>query len=152
MHILLAEDNLVNQKLAVAMLQRLGHTVVVAATGKDAVERWQHEPFDLVLMDVQMPEMDGFEATQEIRSREKSTGARVSIIAMTANTMPGDRERCLRSGMDDYLGKPISKNELQKVVAKYHPSRAAKPALPNPQAQPQTTAEATMACQVKSAL
>jgi CheY-like chemotaxis protein len=117
--ILLAEDNVVNQKLAVIMLEKMGHTVVQAASGKDALEKWEQTRFDLVLMDVQMPEMDGFEATHEIRSREKLTGAHVPIVAMTANTMSGDRERCLKSGMDDYVGKPITSRELLRVVAKF---------------------------------
>jgi len=123
LRVLLAEDNIVNQKLAATMIEKMGHTVVQAATGKEAVEKWEQNQFDLVFMDVQMPVMDGFEATQEIRSREKLTGAHVPIIAMTANTMSGDRERCLKSGMDDYVGKPVAIRELLRAIAKFGPPR-----------------------------
>lgn len=125
--ILLAEDNVVNQKLAVIMLEKMGHTVVQAATGKDALEKWEQTRFDLVFMDVQMPEMDGFETTHEIRSREKLTGAHVPIVAMTANAMSGDRERCLKAGMDDYIAKPITSRELLRVVAKFGTRKCARP-------------------------
>jgi PAS domain S-box-containing protein len=116
LRILLAEDSLVNQKLAVGLLEKWGHSVFVANNGSEAVVASQAEPFDLVIMDVQMPEMDGLEATETIRSREQSTGAHVPILAMTAHAMKGDRERCLASGMDDYISKPIRAGQLQETI------------------------------------
>ena len=110
--ILLAEDSLVNQKLAVGLLEKYGHTVVVANHGREAVAAFESQPFDLILMDVQMPELDGFEATGVIRAEESRTGAHMPIIAMTAHAMKGDRERCLEAGMDGYIAKPIHANEL----------------------------------------
>jgi two-component system sensor histidine kinase/response regulator len=124
LRVLLAEDNLVNQKLTVRLLEKQGHTIVVAANGREAVEAVQRQPFDLVLMDVQMPEMDGFEATAAIRQLERGTGRHLPILAMTAYAMKGDRERCLASGMDDYISKPIQPRELwekiDKLVAPNH--------------------------------
>ena len=116
LQILLAEDNAVNQKLAVRLLERRGHAVVVAGTGKAALEALARQPFDLVLMDVQMPEMDGLEATVLIREGEKETGKRIPIIAMTANAMVGDKERCLAAGMDGYVSKPIQIKELFDAI------------------------------------
>jgi signal transduction histidine kinase/ligand-binding sensor domain-containing protein/CheY-like chemotaxis protein len=116
LHVLVAEDNAVNQKLAVRMLEKMGHTVVVAANGKQAVETWQHEHFDLIFMDVQMPEMDGFKATSEIRKMEKITGQHIPIIAMTAHAMLGDRARCMEAGMDYYISKPVNRDELVKTI------------------------------------
>jgi two-component system sensor histidine kinase/response regulator len=118
LRLLLAEDNLVNQKLAVRLLEKQGHTVVVAANGREAVEVVGREPFDLVLMDVQMPEMDGFEATAAIRQAERGTGQHIPILAMTAYAMKGDRERCLDSGMDGYVSKPIQPRELGEMINK----------------------------------
>ncbi len=112
MRILLAEDNAVNQKVACRLLEKAGSEVVVADNGKAAVDLWASERFDLVLMDVQMPGMDGFEATAAIRARERETGAHTPIIAMTALAMAGDRERCLAAGMDGYVSKPIDRAEL----------------------------------------
>ncbi|MBS3735122.1 MAG: response regulator [Phycisphaerae bacterium] len=118
LRILLAEDNAVNRKLAERMLQRLGHEAVLTEDGRQAVNQLEGEPFDAVLMDLQMPEMDGFEAVAEIRRREASDASRprAYVIALTAHAMKGDRERCLDAGMDDYLSKPIRLNALQKVL------------------------------------
>ena len=114
--ILLAEDNHVNQILAVRLLERRGHRVVVAQNGREAVQFLEKDHFDLVLMDVQMPEMDGFEATAEIRRKEEKTGRRTRILAMTARAMKGDEERCLASGMDGYIAKPIHAEELYRLL------------------------------------
>jgi signal transduction histidine kinase/HPt (histidine-containing phosphotransfer) domain-containing protein len=116
--ILLAEDSLYNQKLAVALLERHGHHVVVANNGAEAAALARSQPFDLVLMDVQMPEMDGLEATRAIREREAGSDRRLPIVAMTAQAMKGDRERCLESGMDDYLTKPVRSVELYATIEK----------------------------------
>jgi len=106
--VLLAEDNTVNQKLATRLLEKMGHRVSLAANGAEAVRAHAAGRFDLILMDVQMPEMNGFEATARIREREKITGGHVPIVALTAHAIQGDRERCLASGMDDYLSKPLN--------------------------------------------
>jgi two-component system, sensor histidine kinase and response regulator len=123
--ILLAEDNVVNQRLASRILEKRGYRVVIAATGREAVEALKREPFDLVLMDVQMPEMDGFEATAAIRDRENGSGAHIPIIAMTAHAMKGDQERCLQAGMDSYISKPIRGSDLLELVEKHCKSEAA---------------------------
>jgi PAS domain S-box-containing protein len=125
LHILLAEDNPVNQKLAVRLLEKRGHTVVVASSGRVALEALARERFDLVLMDVQMPEMDGFEATLAIRAREQDSGRRVPIIGLTAHAMKGDRERCLAAGMDDYISKPLQPQELFDALARLLPADGA---------------------------
>jgi len=116
LRILLAEDNVVNQRVAVGLLKKRGHHVVVAGTGLAALAAMETEPFDLVLMDVQMPEMGGFEATAAIRAREEGTARRTRIVAMTAHAMSGDRERCAAAGMDGYLPKPIVPAALFEVV------------------------------------
>jgi CheY-like chemotaxis protein len=118
LRILLAEDSLVNQKLAVALLEREGHAVTVAQNGKEAIKAFVSQEFDLVLMDVQMPEMDGFEATAAIRERQRQTGINVPIVAMTAHALKGDRERCLEAGMDDYVSKPIRASQLLTAIEK----------------------------------
>jgi signal transduction histidine kinase/CheY-like chemotaxis protein/streptogramin lyase len=114
--ILLAEDNPVNQKLASRLLEKHGYRVVTASNGREALERLENDHFDLVLMDVQMPEIDGFAATAAIRKKEKTTNAHIPIIAMTAHAMQGDKERCLAEGMDGYVAKPIDFKELLAVV------------------------------------
>jgi two-component system sensor histidine kinase/response regulator len=114
--ILLAEDNLVNQKLASRLLEKRNHSVAVVLNGREALAALEKNHFDLVLMDMQMPEMDGFEATRILREREKSTGRHQPVIAMTALAMNGDRERCMAVGMDGYLSKPIRPQELDEVL------------------------------------
>ena len=116
LEILLAEDNVVNQLVAVRLLEKCGHKVTVADHGGEALAAMAKKRFDLVLMDVQMPEMDGFEATRRIREIEEGTGYRTPIVAMTAHAMAGDRERCLAGGMDDYLTKPVQRGELFRVL------------------------------------
>jgi CheY-like chemotaxis protein len=113
LRILLTEDNPVNQKLAVRLLEKQGHTVSVAGTGREAVRACAAEAFDVVLMDLQMPDMGGIEATRLIRA----SGCRVPIVALTAHAMKGDRERCLEAGMDDYLTKPVRPKELAEALA-----------------------------------
>jgi CheY-like chemotaxis protein len=114
--ILLAEDNLVNQALAVRILQKRGHEVVLALTGSQAISKLAESSIDLILMDVQMPELDGISATHAIRRQEEDSGQHVPIIAMTAYAMEGDRERCIEAGMDDYLSKPIHPAELFRTI------------------------------------
>ena len=116
-HVLLAEDSVVNQRLTVRLLEKHGHTVVVANNGREAVEAIEREHFDVVLMDVQMPVMDGFRATTLIREKENGNGEHIPIIALTAHAMTGDRERCLAAGMDGYICKPIEPNELYAALA-----------------------------------
>ena len=117
--ILLAEDNLVNQKLALRLLEKQGHSVIVVNNGKEAYEQLEQEPYDLVFMDVQMPIMDGFTSTQKIREREKGTGKHITIIAMTAHAMKGDKEQCLESGMDGYISKPIQADKLADIIEEF---------------------------------
>ncbi len=119
LHILLAEDNEVNQKLALRLLEKRGHHVVVAGNGKQALAALEKRPFDLVLMDVQMPEMDGLEATAQLRTSEKGSERHQPVVAMTALVMKGDRERCIEAGMDGYLSKPIRPQELDAVLDTY---------------------------------
>jgi CheY-like chemotaxis protein/nitrogen-specific signal transduction histidine kinase len=118
LRILVAEDNLVNQAVAVAMLGKMGHQVTLANNGLQAMALSSKAEFDLILMDVQMPEMDGFEATRQIRGRELGNGRHIPIIAMTANAMGGDRDRCVASGMDDYISKPISGRSLAEAISR----------------------------------
>ena len=125
LHILLAEDNLVNQRLATRLLEKRGHRVNVAANGREVLQEIEKTNFDLILMDLQMPEMDGFAATEAIREREKGTDAHQEIIALTAHAMVGDRERCLANGMDGYLSKPIRPQELDTLLQKYVDRRLA---------------------------
>jgi two-component system sensor histidine kinase/response regulator len=124
LRILLAEDNRVNQKIAIRLLEKRGHHVVLAASGKEALEALAQASFDLVLMDVHMPDMDGIAATIAIREKEKSTGLHQPVIAMTALAMKGDRERCLAAGMDGYLSKPIDLQQLDDLLAEYTDRRS----------------------------
>ena len=116
LRVLVVEDNPVNQLLAVRLIEKLGHSAAAASNGRDALAALQKEPFDLALMDVQMPDMDGFEVTRAIRRREQTSGVHLPIIAMTAHAMQGDRELCLTAGMDGYISKPINRNDLFAAV------------------------------------
>lgn len=118
LNILVAEDNPVSQKFVEVALKKSGHTVTCAANGKQAVEMAEEQSFDLILMDVQMPEMDGFGATSLIRDYQKATGTYTPIVAMTANAMKGDREKCIEAGMDDYLAKPVKVRDLLDILQK----------------------------------
>ncbi|MCA9773165.1 MAG: response regulator, partial [Myxococcales bacterium] len=138
--ILLAEDNAVNQKLAVRILEKRGHRVTIANNGREAVDAFSSSPeaFDVVLMDVQMPELNGLEATDAIREREHSSGRRTPIIALTAHNMQGDRERCIEAGMDDYVSKPIESRALfaaiERAVEGFAPGASASaPVAPAPE-------------------
>jgi signal transduction histidine kinase/CheY-like chemotaxis protein len=115
LRILLAEDNLVNQRVAMTMLGKMGHRITLATNGLEALEQWRKSDFDLILMDVQMPEMTGLEATTQIR-REEAIGAHVTIVAMTASAMSEDRDRCLAAGMDDFISKPVSYKGIEQVI------------------------------------
>jgi CheY-like chemotaxis protein len=119
--ILLTEDNIVNQRVALRILEKAGHVVAIAENGKAALRMLAEQTFDLILMDVQMPEMGGFEATALIRQKEERTGRHIPIVAMTAHAMAGDRERCLDAGMDDYLAKPVAASALLEMVALHSP-------------------------------
>jgi CheY-like chemotaxis protein len=121
LEILLVEDGLVNQKVALGMLK--GHNVELAENGQEAIERLEQRDFDMVLMDVQMPVMDGLEATLRIREKERETEQHIPIIAMTASAMKGDRERCLQAGMDGYIAKPINREDLSELVDRYVSAR-----------------------------
>ena len=120
-HLLIVEDNVVNQRVATRMLEKLGCRVDVAVNGQEAVEATARGGYDLVFMDCQMPVMDGYDATRSIRQREKQSGQHLPIIAMTANAMPGDREKCLDAGMDDYLSKPVDPDRLLAMLRQWLP-------------------------------
>jgi CheY-like chemotaxis protein len=122
--ILLVEDNRVNQRVALRILENAGHRVLVASNGKQALDAHAQERFDAVLMDLQMPEMDGWQATSVIRERDRAAGIHTPIVALTAHAMSGDRERCLEAGMDDYLSKPIASAALLEVVERVCPQLA----------------------------
>jgi two-component system, sensor histidine kinase and response regulator len=130
MHILVAEDNAVNRMLARRTLEKHGHTVVVAVDGREAVAAVAREAFDVILMDVQMPELDGLEATALIRKAEAGTGRHVPIIALTAHAMREDRERCLSAGMDEYLAKPFKAADLFHTIERLLPVPPATSAMP----------------------
>jgi CheY-like chemotaxis protein len=137
--VLVAEDNVVNQKVAVRMLEGLGLRADVAANGRETVGIFELLPYDLVFMDCQMPEMDGYEATREIRRRE-GPGRHVSIIAMTADVMAGCKEQCLEAGMDDFVAKPVALEALFEVLQRWAPVKEPEPARPE---HPDTPAEAS---------
>jgi CheY-like chemotaxis protein len=126
--ILLAEDGKSNQQLAVALLTKWGHEVTVAENGEEVIARWQEDFYDVILMDVQMPILDGLEATRRIREREEGSARHTPIVAMTARAMGGDHERCLAAGMDDYISKPIRKTELFRALSGCCPDRSVPPA------------------------
>jgi CheY-like chemotaxis protein len=117
LHILVAEDNVVNQRLVAGMLEKQGHTMVITNNGQEVLDALEREIFDLILMDVQMPIMDGLETTAAIRQKEQVTKSHIPIVAMTAHAMKGDRERCLTAGMDAYLPKPIQIETLFEIIA-----------------------------------
>jgi len=119
--ILIAEDYFVNQEVTQDILELMEFTVDVAENGREALEKYEQSSYDAILMDVQMPEMDGFQTTAEIRKKEQG-GKRTPIIALTANAMSGDREKCLEAGMDDYLSKPIEATKLEEILKKYIPN------------------------------
>jgi CheY-like chemotaxis protein len=116
MAVLVAEDNVVNQRLVLYLLEKQGHQVRIASSGREALGAWEEAPFDLLLLDIQMPDLEGYEIARTIRNRERQQGGHLPIIALTAHAMKGDRERCLEAGMDDYLTKPIQSAELHAVL------------------------------------
>jgi len=116
LRILIAEDNVVNQRLAARLLEKQGHSVTVVDSGRAALAALAQRPFDLVLMDVQMPEMDGLEATAAIRAQEQGTGRHLPIIALTSHAMQGDQERCFAAGVDAYISKPMKVDELYAAI------------------------------------
>jgi CheY-like chemotaxis protein len=121
LRILVAEDNVVNQKLAIRMLQKLGYRADLASNGIEAVQSVERQTYDVVLMDVQMPEMDGLEATRAL-TRRMPPARRPRIVAMTANAMEGDREMCIAAGMDDYISKPIRPDKLAEALLQVRPA------------------------------
>jgi CheY-like chemotaxis protein/HPt (histidine-containing phosphotransfer) domain-containing protein len=116
--VLVVEDNVINQKVVVKMLERLGVPSTVAENGRQAVQMFEEHRYELIFMDIQMPEMDGLEATKAIRARQDPS-SRTVIVALTANAMQGDRDRCLQAGMDDYLAKPIKQSDIESILAKW---------------------------------
>ncbi|MEJ7591337.1 MAG: response regulator [Planctomycetaceae bacterium] len=124
LRILLAEDNHFNQRLALALLEKWGHTVTLATNGRNAVEAWKAGEFDLIVMDVQMPEMDGLEATRRIREAELQLRKHIPIVAMTAHALVGDRQKCLDAGMDGYASKPLRIAELHREISQFFESSA----------------------------
>jgi CheY-like chemotaxis protein len=135
LRILVAEDNAVNQRLVARLLEKRGHCVTLVGNGIEALVALEENSYDLVLMDVQMPEMDGFEATCELRKRERLTELHTPVIALTAHAMKGDRERCLEAGMDDYLTKPIRAQELDDLLGNYTSLLAARSVISEPENQ-----------------
>jgi signal transduction histidine kinase/AmiR/NasT family two-component response regulator/HPt (histidine-containing phosphotransfer) domain-containing protein len=125
LRVLLAEDTPVNQKLVCRILEKRGHRIVVTNNGEEAIAAWQRESFDVILMDVQMPTLDGLQATARIRQQEQTAGTHAPIIAMTAHALSGDRERCLNAGMDNYISKPLDANKLIQLIESIEPAHAA---------------------------
>jgi len=121
LRILLADDNIINKKVAVHLLEKQGHIVTAADNGKEVLSAYKKDNFNLIIMDVQMTKMDGFEATAAIRKKEKISGFHIPIIAMTAHAMKGDRERCIEAGMDDYIAKPLKSEDLYKTIDRVLP-------------------------------
>ena len=124
LEILLAEDQMFNRKVAVRLLENLGHKVGVAKIGLETLKIFEREPFDLILMDVQMPKMNGLQATRKIREKEQKNGLHTLIVALTALAMIEDKEQSLSAGMDDYLSKPFRQGELSRIIAKLFTNRA----------------------------
>jgi len=137
LRVLVVEDNVINQKVAVGLLEAAGHEITVVNNGKEALAALEQQPFDAVLMDVQMPEIDGLQATAMIREREKRTGRHTPVIALTAHAMKGDQERCLAAGMDDYVSKPIRPEELLRAIA----ACTSMPALDKGRASPESSTD-----------
>jgi CheY-like chemotaxis protein/HPt (histidine-containing phosphotransfer) domain-containing protein len=138
LRILLAEDYLINQKVAVNLLRCVGHETTVAGNGREALKAFEAGAFDLILMDLQMPEMDGFEAVAAIRAAEARTGSHIAIVALTAHAMKGDREKCLDCGFDGYLSKPIRTPDLIQALKDFAPASPAEVTAedPDPQVPP----------------
>jgi len=118
LRVLVAEDNAASRRVVLSILERTGARVDLVRNGREAVDAFSRAAYDVVLMDIQMPEMDGFEATRRIRAHERDTGGHVPIVAITAHAMPGDRERCLAAGMDEYVTKPIRLADLDRLLAR----------------------------------
>jgi len=143
--VLVAEDNVVNQRMVVRLLGKLGHKAVLAGNGLEALAALEKSPdFDMILMDVQMPEMGGFEATAAIRRQEAGTGRHIPIVALTAHAMKGDRERCMAAGMDGYLAKPVQRDELRETIQQLAANRAAAERAAAPREEPPESDEAAL--------
>jgi two-component system sensor histidine kinase/response regulator len=136
LRILVAEDNLINRAVVNGVLKKEGHTLVNAGNGREAVEAFGNGSFDVILMDIQMPEMDGLEATRRIRELEETSGSHITIVAMTAHAMIGDDERCLAAGMDDYISKPLQKTQLLALLESISAARKDAGAAIPPNGQP----------------
>jgi CheY-like chemotaxis protein len=130
LRVLLAEDNIVNQRVAIGVLEKAGHTVTVAENGLIAVDMFERLPFDVILMDMQMPEMGGAEAIAAIRLREETTGSHIAIVSLTAHALKGDRERCLAAGADGYVSKPVSPAALSAEIGRVMSRGPETPAAP----------------------